>query len=78
MTTHYAAVLGDVPRLVRQSLDGAVTTGIVPGREERTPAIISPTPADDEPTFGGNLLARAWRFVAGPVARPKAVEGSPS
>jgi hypothetical protein len=77
MSTHHSAILGDIPRLMRASLEGAITTGIVPEPRGQIAPTTSPTP-DDEPTSGGSLLVRAWRFVAGPVARQKAAEGSPS
>ena len=75
MTTIYAAAIGDASRLMRDRLDGAITTGIVPEREVPS-ATSASSPSDDEPTSGGNLLMRAWRLVSSPVARPKTAEGS--
>lgn len=78
MENLFAALLGNVSPMMRERLDGAITTGIGPERESRTAGMTSPELDDNEPTSGGNLLSRAWRLIAGPVARPKAAEGSPS
>jgi hypothetical protein len=63
--------------MMRARLDGAITTGIVRERETRI-EVTSPASNDEEPASGGNVLSRAWRLIASPVARQKAAEGSPS
>jgi hypothetical protein len=60
----------DALRFIQDVIGGAITTGIAPEPDGRT-APATPPSAPDHSSHG-NLLARAWRLAARPVARPKA------
>jgi hypothetical protein len=64
----YSVALIAVSNTMREHLDGAVTTGIVPEQQRRPLPAASP----DAPDSRGSFLTRAWRFVFRSAARPKA------
>jgi hypothetical protein len=68
--TLYGLALVDGMNRVRDKVDGAIPAGITPEPDGRT-APATPPSAPDHSSHG-NLLARAWRLAARPVARPKA------
>ncbi|MEA2598446.1 MAG: hypothetical protein QOF01_4915 [Thermomicrobiales bacterium] len=68
--TLYGLALVDGMNRVRDKVDGAITTGITPEPDGRTAPATPPSATDA--SSHSNLLSRAWRLAARPVARPKA------
>jgi hypothetical protein len=64
----YSVALIAVSSTMREHMDGAITSGIVPERQSRPLPVAFPDGSGPR----GSLLARAWRFVNRPAARPKA------
>ena len=64
----YSVALIAVSNTMREHLDGAITTGIVPEPQGRSLPAASP----DAPVSRGSFLSRAWRFATRSVARPEA------
>ena len=67
----FGLVLFDMTKRMQTQLDGAVTTGIVPGSDGRTTPAALPSSSDDRDSCG-SLLARAWRLPARFATRPEA------